>query len=310
MDLSVLGSRDPIPLIHAGQGRHTAQPQITPSQNGVYWIPLLITKPAQAPEFYAAIRLDIFPAGDVGVFEELAWRANSRVTPMLATFEGREALALASESSGIWRLSLAAETPVQLFGFEGLSFAFHPATHILPEGRDPILQVGRTNLLEKVDLHLRQWQTIDLDIEELGLPNPVALRDLAFSGNLEGTFYLADFRLLAQEPPADPGPTAVWEHLQDATPTDFTLEQNYPNPFNSSTVIRYSLPHSDSVEITVYNLFGQPVATLVSGMRPAGAYVARWNGRNDRGTALAGGVYLVRLQAGARVQTRKLLLLQ
>ena len=96
VDLSKLDldAVDLIPLIDAGRGHYTAQPQITPSQNGVYWVPILITKPAQTPEFFAAIRLDLFPAADVVVFEETlatSWHleANSRVTPKPACSTSR-----------------------------------------------------------------------------------------------------------------------------------------------------------------------------------------------------------------------------
>ena len=312
VDLSALGAVDPIPLINAGQGRYTAQPQITPSQNDVYWLPMLITKPAQTPEFFASIRLDIFPAADVVVFEETldtAWNLedNSRVTPTLAAFDGQDGLVL--ESTGSWRFTLAPEMPVELFGFAGLNFAFHPGTHTLPEGRDPRLQVGRVNLLEQVDLNLRQWQAVNLGIEGIGLSNGL-LHQLMFSGNLEGTFYLADIRLIAQEPPPNPGPTAVLEHHQDTTPTDFTLAQNYPNPFNSRTVIRFNLPQRETVELAVFNLAGQQVVKLVGGRRPAGAYTVRWDGRDDQERDLASGLYVYRLQAGAQVETRKLLLVR
>ena len=110
----------------------------------------------------------------------------------------------------------------------------------------------------------------------------------------------------------DPGPaaTAVLETRQSTTPTDVALDQNYPNPFNSGTVIRFSLPQSQEVALTVYNLAGQQVATLVEGMRAAGTYAVRWNGRDYQERELASGLYLYRLQAGDRVETHKLLLLR
>ena len=91
-----------------------------------------------------------------------------------------------------------------------------------------------------------------------------------------------------------------------------TLDQNYPNPFNSDTVIRFALPESADVELAVYNLAGQRVATLVRGGREAGMYIVRWDGRDDGGRALASGVYLYRLswQNGQRMETRKLLLVK
>ena len=87
--------------------------------------------------------------------------------------------------------------------------------------------------------------------------NPI--ESIHFSGNLKGTFYLDDFRLVAVQPP-QPN-TAVLEDHTATLPQSFTLSQNYPNPFNSSTVIRFALPTTDRVELTLYNLAGQKVAT-------------------------------------------------
>jgi len=64
------------------------------------------------------------------------------------------------------------------------------------------------------------------------------------------------------------------------------------------------------VELALYNLAGQKVVTLANGYREAGRHTARWDGRDDQGRALASGVYLYRLQAGAQVETRKLLLVR
>jgi flagellar hook assembly protein FlgD len=99
---------------------------------------------------------------------------------------------------------------------------------------------------------------------------------------------------------------------QVGLPGTFALSQNYPNPFNSATVIRFALPTSKDVELAIFNLAGQQVASLVQGMREAGTYTISWDGRDDNGRALASGVYLYRLQAGngQEVETRKLLLLR
>ena len=95
-----------------------------------------------------------------------------------------------------------------------------------------------------------------------------------------------------------------------ATPPSFILRQNYPNPFNSSTVIGFSLPRSQEVELTVYNLAGQKVIVLVDGEQTAGTHFVRWDGRDEQGRELASGVYLYRQKAGSQVETRKLLLLR
>jgi hypothetical protein len=115
--------------------------------------------------------------------------------------------------------------------------------------------------------------------------------------------------LLGMELPRAPI-TAVLETSE--LPTSFSLEQNYPNPFNSETMIRFALPAKTVVELAVFDLVGQKVATLVSEMREAGMHVVRWDGRGGGGREPGSGVYLYQLKGGdgRRVDTRKLLLLQ
>jgi hypothetical protein len=86
--------------------------------------------------------------------------------------------------------------------------------------------------------------------------------------------------------------------------SDFRLEQNYPNPFNPSTTIRYSLPTRLHVTLTVFNPLGQQVAVLVNGEQDAGSHDVQFNA-----SGLPSGVYFYRLQAGAYVETRHLVLL-
>ena len=96
-------------------------------------------------------------------------------------------------------------------------------------------------------------------------------------------------------------------------PGSFALGDAWPNPFNSSTVIPFRLQGSAHVELVVFDLLGQRVATLVSGRRDAGSHRSTWNGRTDAGAAAASGVYLYRLHAsgaGQSLATGKLLLLR
>ncbi len=88
-----------------------------------------------------------------------------------------------------------------------------------------------------------------------------------------------------------------------ALPEMFTLEQNYPNPFNPTTRIEYSLPVQAQVTLKVYNMLGQEVMTLFSGVRQAGQYAATMDG-----SKLAGGLYIYRLQTGSMTITKKLVL--
>ncbi|MEW6051573.1 MAG: T9SS type A sorting domain-containing protein [Candidatus Zixiibacteriota bacterium] len=93
-------------------------------------------------------------------------------------------------------------------------------------------------------------------------------------------------------------------------PAAFRLEQNYPNPFNASTQIAYSLPSAGLVELKIYNIVGQLLATLVSTPQSAGNHVAVWDGRNDAGIVVSSGVYWYRLTTADRTESRKMLLLK
>lgn len=79
---------------------------------------------------------------------------------------------------------------------------------------------------------------------------------------------------------------------------NFILEQNYPNPFNSETTIGYQLSPAGAgeVELSIYNLRGQKVRTLVRARQPAGRYQAKWDGRDDAGREAASGVYICQLR--------------
>ena len=80
-------------------------------------------------------------------------------------------------------------------------------------------------------------------------------------------------------------------------PRDFALRQNYPNPFNPSTTIDYSLPVESIVHLTVYNLLGQEVATLMNGLVSVGKHQAVWNGKDNAGHQVASGIYFYRMNA-------------
>lgn len=93
-------------------------------------------------------------------------------------------------------------------------------------------------------------------------------------------------------------------------PYRFALEQNYPNPFNPATAIAYSLPVQQQVSLLVFNILGQKVRTLVSGLEQAGPHQVTWNGKDDAGTEVASGIYFYRLAAGDERETKKMLLVR
>jgi len=93
-------------------------------------------------------------------------------------------------------------------------------------------------------------------------------------------------------------------------PVTSSLSVAYPNPFNPVTTLRYDLAEAGEVRLTIYNVAGQVVRRLASGRQVAGQYSVIWDGRDDAGRAVATGVYLARLEAGAFRQTQKMLLLK
>jgi hypothetical protein len=95
-----------------------------------------------------------------------------------------------------------------------------------------------------------------------------------------------------------------------ALPSGYALDQNYPNPFNPETRIEFSLPRAGQVDLSIYDVLGRKVRTLVFGPMEAGRHSTTWNGRDDNGSTTASGVYFYRLQADAEVFTRKMVFLK
>lgn len=100
-------------------------------------------------------------------------------------------------------------------------------------------------------------------------------------------------------------PTATSVQRINDVPRTFALRQNYPNPFNPSTTIRFTLPSSQHVTLTVYNLLGEEVATLVDETVNAGESSVQFDA-----SRLSSGVYLYKLQAGTSTQTRRMMLVK
>ena len=93
-------------------------------------------------------------------------------------------------------------------------------------------------------------------------------------------------------------------------PEQFILYPNYPNPFNPVTTIRYDLPDDAHVTLTIHDLMGREVITLVDEPKTAGSRFTQWNARDEQGRAVSAGVYLYKIQAGDFVDTKKMVLLK
>jgi hypothetical protein len=93
--------------------------------------------------------------------------------------------------------------------------------------------------------------------------------------------------------------------ISETNPPSFELSQNYPNPFNPTTVIRFRVPVACEVRLTVHDISGAEVLTIVNEKKPAGNYDVTFDA-----TGLASGVYLGRYAAGTHVMTTKMILIR
>jgi uncharacterized repeat protein (TIGR03806 family) len=97
---------------------------------------------------------------------------------------------------------------------------------------------------------------------------------------------------------------------EQTQPQYFTLKKNYPNPFNPNTTIEYHLERESPINLSIYDLMGQQVRTLVAKNQKAGQYSIQWDGRNHGGLLVASGVYFYQLRSTQNQQTRRLLFLK
>ena len=93
-------------------------------------------------------------------------------------------------------------------------------------------------------------------------------------------------------------------------PEVFALHQNYPNPFNPVTRINYDLPKDDQVKITIYDMMGRQVTTLINQNQTAGYKSVRWDATNQLGESVSAGLYMYVIEAGAFRESRKMVLLK
>jgi flagellar hook assembly protein FlgD len=106
----------------------------------------------------------------------------------------------------------------------------------------------------------------------------------------------------------------AWKDISDIE-DDISIEkfefyQNFPNPFNSTTTIRYDLPQSMKVKISIYNVLGGTVKILKNNFQWSGTHSVQWNGKDENGHSLSSGIYFCGIQAGEFSQSIKLILLK
>ena len=98
--------------------------------------------------------------------------------------------------------------------------------------------------------------------------------------------------------------------VPDAVPSEFVLNPAFPNPFNQTTTISFSMLVAADIEMSIYNIHGQKITTLINGTLDVGNHFVSWNGKNNLGQNVSSGIYIYKLQAGTNIQNNKVLLLK
>lgn len=121
--------------------------------------------------------------------------------------------------------------------------------------------------------------------------------DLVFNRIYSGVIHFSTLAIV--------GETSVTAIDDPVIPSNYMLEQNYPNPFNPVTTFRYTLPEAQNVSITIYDITGRQVETLLNGYQQAGSYMLKWNASH-----YSTGIYFYRLSAGSFTATNKMILMK
>ena len=98
--------------------------------------------------------------------------------------------------------------------------------------------------------------------------------------------------------------------VQNTLPQSPLLYSNFPNPFNPNTLLRYDLPESGMVNITIHDMIGRKIKTLVNSAQSAGYKTIQWNGTDDKNEPVSAGLYLYTIQTRGFTQTKKMVLLK
>jgi len=219
-------------------------------------------------------------------------------------FAGGEGGALSVDGGATWNSTSATPTGT-------VSAVSVADVDVFIGNRTPVWYTVNGSSIYKTD---DQGASYDLDYSQANQYNHI---DLTIS-ELDGNYWLTGFAV------GNGGTITRYTELliltdvqqvSDLIPATYQLGQNYPNPFNPSTTIRYDLPGQSTVSLSIYNVLGQAVRTLVSEDQNAGSYEAVWDGRNTAGEAVSSGVYFYRLMAtsaegGEFVNMKKMLMMK
>lgn len=159
------------------------------------------------------------------------------------------------------------------------------------------------------------WDEVDVTVDsEPVVAKFVKIEVLSSKGSGAPYREIVELQVLGTCPEADSEPANPGLNAAVSQPKNFSILSNYPNPFNPETTIRFQLEKTADISLAIYNIQGQLVKTLTSGEKAAGSHQVRWNGADQQGVAVAGGVYIYKLQINDETQSaqivRKMLLIK
>ena len=182
----------------------------------------------------------------------------------------------------------------EFHGFAGVSLQWSTAREVGNTGFNVLRSLSDKGDLTKINAELIQprkdghYSFVDKNVQA-GLRYYYTLEDIDANGNR-----------------TQHGPIS----LTVTAPKSFVLNQNYPNPFNPSTTITFALPEATEIQLSIYNMQGQMVKTLIAGQMEAGHHAIVWTADDASGAQVSTGMYIYRIRAGQFVATRRLLLLK
>jgi hypothetical protein len=160
------------------------------------------------------------------------------------------------------------------------------------------------------DINLDGWADICMTTADFSLVFINQAGNLYQNCSSPAPFWRYNRRMNGIAPDLTPcDPTDVPEDIAHL-PTDYRLSNNYPNPFNMATGIDFSIPRKAHVNLSVFNILGQEIATLIDKELPAGNHSIIWQGENKTGTEIASGIYFYQLKCDDYVESKKMLLIK
>ena len=157
---------------------------------------------------------------------------------------------------------------------------------------------------------INQWEELTFDFSSRIGVYPVVKDQIVIFPDFDLTGRTQDNICYFDNISFSPSNSVGVDNRSETLPQGFALEQNFPNPFNPSTTIRYELPEEAMVNVTIYDMLGRQVKTLINQTQDAGYRSVIWNATNDYGKPVSAGMYLYLIQVGEYISTKKLVLLK